>query len=173
MEKSKKIKIYDEEDYLLAMKKTKYIDEGKAVISADDEWLEEKEWDVLFAQACNVLSYKNYRGTIEYSENETGFFGKVMGIRSLILYEGDTVEELEKDFKKFIDAYLEDCKKDGIEPEQPIYGNDDYVLDIPNAETLGAFKEVEEMKKNPSRYKGYVSVEELMADLLKDDETED
>ena len=96
-----------------------------------------------------------------------------MGIRSLLSYEGNTVEELSKDFEEVVDAYLEDYKEDGIEPEQPIYGNDDYVLDIPNAETLGAFKEVEEMKKNPSRYKGYVSVEELMADLLKDDETED
>ena len=170
MENGKVNRIYDEKAYLLAMKNTKYNDEGKPVIAIDDEWREEKEWDTLFAQACNVLSYKNYRGTIEYSEEEKGFFGKVLGIRSLILYEGDTVEELEKDFREFIDSYLEDCKKDGIEPEQPIYGNDEYVLDIPNAETLEAFKEVEEMKKNPSRYKGYASVEELMEDLNKDND---
>ena len=165
--------IYDEKAYLHAMKNTKYNDEGKAVVAVDDEWREEKEWDAIFAQACNVLSYKNYRGTVEYSEEDKCFFSKVMGIRSLILCEGDTVEELEKDFKESIDVYLEECKKDGVEPEQPIYGNNDYVLDIPNAETLKAFKEVEEMKKNSSRYKSYASVDEMMADLLKEDGTED
>ena len=98
---------------------------------------DEKEWDALFAQACNVLSYKNYRGTVEYSEDDKCFFGKVMGIRSLLSYEGNTVEELEKDFEEAIDVYLEECQKGGVGPEQPIYGNDDYVLDIPNAETIG------------------------------------
>ena len=46
-------------------------------------------------------------------------------------------------------------------------------LHIPNEETIAAIEEVEEMKKNPSRYKGYASVEELMEDLQKDDASED
>ena len=40
--------------------------------------------------------------------------------------------------------------------------------EIPNTETLEAFKEVEEMKKNPSFYKGYDDVDEMMEDLLKE-----
>jgi DNA-damage-inducible protein J len=40
--------------------------------------------------------------------------------------------------------------------------------EIPNEETLEAFKEVEEMKKNPSLYKGYTDVDEMMEDLLKE-----
>lgn len=39
-------------------------------------------------------------------------------------------------------------------------------LEIPNEETLAAFKEVEEMKKNPSLYKSYTNVDEMMKDLL-------
>lgn len=35
----------------------------------------------------------------------------------------------------------------------------------PNAETLEAFHEVEEMKKHPSQYKAYNSVDELFEDL--------
>lgn len=40
-------------------------------------------------------------------------------------------------------------------------------LDIPNKETLAAIQEVEEMKKNPSAYKSYTDVDEMMEDLLK------
>lgn len=39
--------------------------------------------------------------------------------------------------------------------------------DIPNAETLEALKEVQEMKKNPSLGKTYSDVDIMMEDLLK------
>ncbi len=38
---------------------------------------------------------------------------------------------------------------------------------IPNAETIAAIKEVEEMKKNPHLYKGYDDVDEMMRDILR------
>ena len=38
--------------------------------------------------------------------------------------------------------------------------------ETPNAETIAAIHEVEEMKKNPSLYKGYTDVDEMMRDLL-------
>ena len=133
-------------------------------------YVDNKDWDAIFAQACNVLSYKNYKGTIEHSEEDKCFFGKVLGLRSLLSYEGNSTEELSKNFEKAIDVYLEECKNNGVEPEQPIYGNDDYVLDIPNAETIAAMEDVK-CERNLS--KSYTDVEEMMADLLKDDETED
>ncbi len=37
---------------------------------------------------------------------------------------------------------------------------------IPNAETIAAIKEVEEMKKNPHLYKSYNNVDEMMKDIL-------
>lgn len=39
--------------------------------------------------------------------------------------------------------------------------------ETPNIETIQALKEVEEMEKNPSAYKGYSSVEEMMRDILE------
>lgn len=57
----------------------------------------------------NLLSYKNYNGTVEYSREDRCLFGKVIGIKSLLSYEGDSVQELEKDFQDVIDGYLEDC----------------------------------------------------------------
>lgn len=43
-------KTYDIADYMLAMKNTKYNDQGKAVITEDDEWANEPEWDNMFEQ---------------------------------------------------------------------------------------------------------------------------
>lgn len=70
----------------------------------------------------NLLSYKNYNGTVEYSREDRCLFGKVIGIKSLLSYEGDSVQELEEDFQDVIDRYLEDCKERNIEPEQPYKG---------------------------------------------------
>ena len=71
----------------------------------------------------NILEYKGYCGTIEFSEPDNVFFGKIIGIRSLILYEGNNEKELKEDFEGAVDDYLESCKEDGFEPEKPYIGN--------------------------------------------------
>ena len=70
----------------------------------------------------NLLSYKNYNGTVEYSKEDECLFGKVVGIKSLLSYEGNSVQELEQDFKTVIDEYIRDCEEQGIQPEQPYKG---------------------------------------------------
>ena len=70
----------------------------------------------------SLLSYKNYNGTVEYSREDSCLFGKVVGIKSLLSYEGNSVQELEQDFCKVIDEYLEDCEERNVEPEQPYKG---------------------------------------------------
>ena len=50
------------------------------------------------------------------------FLEKVIGIKSLLSYEGASVKELEQDFQNVIDEYLADCKERNIEPEQPYKG---------------------------------------------------
>lgn len=70
----------------------------------------------------NLLPYKNYNGTVEYSKEDSCLFGKVVGIKSLLSYEGDSVRELEQDLQNVIDEYLADCKERNVEPEQPYKG---------------------------------------------------
>lgn len=70
----------------------------------------------------NLLSYKNYNGTVEYSPEDNCLFGKVVGLRSLLSYEGSSIQELEHDFQIVINEYLEDCKKRNVEPELPYKG---------------------------------------------------
>lgn len=37
----------------------------------------------------SLLSYKSYNGTVEYSREDSCLFGKVIGIKSLLPYEGE------------------------------------------------------------------------------------
>ena len=67
----------------------------------------------------NFFEYKGYTGTIEYSAEDDVLFGKVIGIRGLISYEGDSLFTIKNDFIAAVDDYLELCKSEGIEPQKP------------------------------------------------------
>lgn len=69
------------------------------------------------------LEYKGYTGSIEYSPEDDLLYGKVLGIRGLISFEGETGKLLEEDFKEAIDVYLADCKVEGKRPEKPFKGS--------------------------------------------------
>ena len=71
----------------------------------------------------NILEYKGYYGTVEFSDSDNIFFGKVIGIRCLISYEGDNEKNLKEDFEGAIDAYLEMCKEESVEPEKAYIEN--------------------------------------------------
>ena len=73
--------------------------------------------------ADNYLHYKGYVGSVEFSEKDGVFHGKVIGIKSLISYEGDSVQTITQDFRNAIDEYLEDCAKHGDEPEKSFKGS--------------------------------------------------
>ncbi|ROV56740.1 type II toxin-antitoxin system HicB family antitoxin [Neisseria chenwenguii] len=71
----------------------------------------------------NLLSYKGYQGTIEYSEEDDCLHGRVLHIRSVLSYGGDTVAEIKTMFREAVDGYLSLCAKQGIEPEKPYKGS--------------------------------------------------
>ena len=69
------------------------------------------------------MQYKDYLGSVEFSEKDNLFYGKVLGIRSLISYEGRTATELVKDFHSAVDDYLVMCQEEGKEPEKAYRGS--------------------------------------------------
>ena len=71
----------------------------------------------------NYLEYKGYIGTVEFSADDMVFFGKIQGLNDLVLFEGESVSELEKSFKESVDDYLETCKEIGKEPNKTFKGN--------------------------------------------------
>ena len=71
----------------------------------------------------NLMEYKGYIGSVEFSQDDCLLYGKVQGIRSLISYEGKTAEELVNDFHGAIDDYLDLCTEEGKEPEKAYKGS--------------------------------------------------
>ena len=71
----------------------------------------------------NHLHYKGYYGSVVFSEIDAAFHGKIIGIKSLISFEGDTVAKPVADFRNAVDEYLMHCKRHGNEPEKPYKGS--------------------------------------------------
>ena len=71
----------------------------------------------------NTMEYKGYVGSVEFSEEDGLFYGKVMGIRALISYEGTTAKELVDDFHGAVDDYLAICEAENLQPEKAYKGS--------------------------------------------------
>jgi predicted HicB family RNase H-like nuclease len=69
-----------------------------------------------------MLKYKGYSGIVEYDSVGKIFTGEVIGLHSVITFQGRTPEELEESFRESVDLYLEMCKEDGVSPERPYSG---------------------------------------------------
>ena len=71
----------------------------------------------------NTMEYKGYLGSVEFSEEDALFYGKVLGIRALVSYEGNNAQELIADFHGAVDDYLELCAQQCKEPERAYKGS--------------------------------------------------
>ena len=71
----------------------------------------------------SYLHYKDYVGSVEFSEEDAVFHGKIAGIKALISFEGDSVRTITEDFHQAVDEYLKSCAEDGREPEKPFKGS--------------------------------------------------
>ncbi len=69
-----------------------------------------------------MMNYKGYIATVEYDEDARIFAGEVINTRTVITFQGSTVDELESEFHNSVDDYLDWCKEDGISPEKPYSG---------------------------------------------------
>lgn len=71
----------------------------------------------------NTLKYKDFIGSVSFSEADNVFFGKIEGIDGLVNFEGESVEELKNSFYEAVDDYLAYCKEEGIEPHKSYSGS--------------------------------------------------
>lgn len=70
----------------------------------------------------NTMSYQGYTARIEFDERDSIFVGRVLGLRSIISFHGETVKQLRSAFKSAVDDYLADCEEQGVSPEKPASG---------------------------------------------------
>lgn len=66
----------------------------------------------------DMLSHKGYFGSVEFSDADDTFHGRIVGINDRITYEGDSVKNLRQDFAAAVDEYLSVCEEMGKEPEK-------------------------------------------------------
>ena len=70
----------------------------------------------------NTLKYKDFIGSVAFSEADGVFFGKIEGIDGLVNFEGESVAELTNAFHEAVDDYLEMCAEQGVEPQKTYKG---------------------------------------------------
>ncbi|MEP6628188.1 MAG: hypothetical protein ABJA32_09405 [Ginsengibacter sp.] len=54
----------------------------------------------------DYLEYKDFHGTVHFSNEDAVFFGKIAGINDLITFEGATVKQLQASFKEAVEDYV-------------------------------------------------------------------
>ena len=67
---------------------------------------------------ANTIEYKGYLGSIDYSSEDTCFYGKLEMIDDLVTFEADNAVDLERNFREAVEAYLETCRVLGREPQK-------------------------------------------------------
>ena len=71
----------------------------------------------------NMLKYKDFYGSVEYSAADECFFGKIIGTADLVTFEGKSVSNLKKAFIEAVKDYLILCKEVGKEPQKSYKGS--------------------------------------------------
>jgi predicted HicB family RNase H-like nuclease len=69
-----------------------------------------------------MLEYKGYKAKVEVDQVTGRLYGKVLDIVGEIPFEGETFKDVEQEFRKSIDAYLDFYSKMGKEPGKPFPG---------------------------------------------------
>lgn len=70
----------------------------------------------------NSLKYRGYIGSVEFDIDGGYLHGKILFIDDCIIYDANTVPELQKSFENAVDDYLELCKEIGKSPEKSCSG---------------------------------------------------
>ena len=78
----------------------------------------------------NTLEYKGFRSKIEYSADDNLFVGRLIGIRDIVTFHGETVSELRKEMQETVDFYIDVCEKSGKEMKKQYSGK--VMLRLPN-----------------------------------------
>lgn len=71
----------------------------------------------------NMMEYKGYFGTVEYSKEDNCLFGKLAFIGDLVSYEGEAVSTLETAFHEAVDDYISECESSDKVPKKPFKGS--------------------------------------------------
>lgn len=70
-----------------------------------------------------LLRHAGYAGSVEVSIEDNCLHGRILHINDLITYEGESVDEIRKNFTDAVDDYLRHCREIGKNPDKPVTGS--------------------------------------------------
>ncbi|HAL81675.1 MAG TPA: toxin-antitoxin system HicB family antitoxin [Mucilaginibacter sp.] len=70
----------------------------------------------------DLLKYKDYLATINYSAEDEVFYGRIFGINDLVTFEGTSVSGLKKAFQEAVNDYIATCRELDKTPEKSYKG---------------------------------------------------
>ena len=76
----------------------------------------------------NTLKYKGFIGSVNFSEADGVFFGKIEGIDGLVNFQGASIQEITRSFHKAVDDYVAFCKKQGLDMHCPLLGRKEALI---------------------------------------------
>ena len=71
----------------------------------------------------DILQYKGYYASVNFSVEDDVFYGKIIGINDLVSFEGTSVSELKHSFQEAVEDYLETCSLIKKVPEKTYKGS--------------------------------------------------
>jgi len=60
---------------------------------------------------ADLLKYKHFKGTVEYSADDKCLHGRIVGIPDSITYGGGDLNQLNEYFQNAVNEYIEDCQR--------------------------------------------------------------
>jgi Uncharacterized protein encoded in hypervariable junctions of pilus gene clusters len=67
------------------------------------------------------MNYKGYTGAIVFSSADECLVGRLIGIRDIIAFHGDSVAEIRQAFEEAVDDYIAFCAEIGQAPQIPFF----------------------------------------------------
>lgn len=72
---------------------------------------------------ANILKYKGYYGSVEFSTDDNLLVGTVIGVQDTLGFHGSSIVEVTQSFHECVDGYLEMCKALGRSPDKVYKGS--------------------------------------------------
>ncbi len=126
----------------------------------------------------NTLTYKGYFTKIKYSAEDNVIYGKIECIDDLITFESESTSEIENEFKKAVDDYLDYCEEVGKDPSKTYKGTFNVRIDplLHKEISFYAYKvgislnqaverAIRELVKPSAEYKKMISIEEELSKI--------
>ncbi len=94
------------------------------------------------------MTYQDYAAHIEYSDEDELFVGRVVGIRDVITFHGESVSDVRNAFHEAVDFYLTTCAERGETPNKPYSGKLMLRMPVETHAAIAAMAEVNDKSIN-------------------------